>query len=773
MPLTEAQRAEIAALRAQTVPTARPTVPALEAMLGTPLEVLDHGFVRVIDYMGDDAAIVQAARVSYGRGTRRVSEDAGLIRYLMRHRHSTPFEMCEIKYHVKLPIFIARQWIRHRTACLAGDSRLYFDLPGGRSDGGKFRRHPITIGKFFDMWQGGTRQTQAVKKKSPCLDRVDPDLTYTVPELARLVGRREESIRNLVREAGLRAEKVPVTDPRQPALRITGASWHEWASRTREQRIPIRERLNRMRLRMCDEASGEIEHTTVTDIWQTGEKPVYQVTLDNGHAIRMTKDHRCLTSAGWMSLEEAAGLRLRPDHGVTSWKDDVSFAVNGIPAYQEAEWLRARVAECLTHGEIGQLCDVSGHTIKKWADKLGIRYTREQFGRISSRKQQGRRRTVARRGPLSTESLENVRKARSGPASNFWKGGVARDAFHRDYEVVLWTRRMAPETHARNGFVCVICGGRNRLHAHHVDPIWNNPGRAMDPDNLTSLCRACHSALHASNLETAFRDECAEGTCVRGFFDRHPPLHRPLNKKKPRPKRLVRGFARIKKIEYAGIEMTYDLSVAGPYHNFVANGFVVHNSVNEYSARYSILDKEFYIPAPEHLAAQSASNRQGRGEVLAGDEAAEVLALLRDDASRNYDHYAAMLNETADGAPADPSRLGLARELARMNLTLNTYTQWYWKTDLHNLFHFLSLRADPHAQYEIRVYAEAMARTVDAWVPIAAAAFRDYRLGAATLSAGMLDVVKRKLAGETVTQPDSGLNRREWTELMGVLGQAE
>jgi thymidylate synthase (FAD) len=311
MPLTESQIAEIAALRAQSATTARPTVPALEAMLYTPIEILDHGFVRVIDYMGDDAAIVQAARVSYGRGTRRVSEDAGLIRYLMRHRHSTPFEMCEIKYHVKLPIFVARQWIRHRTA-----------------------------------------------------------------------------------------------------------------------------------------------------------------------------------------------------------------------------------------------------------------------------------------------------------------------------------------------------------------------------------------------------------------------------------------------------------------------------NVNEYSARYSILDREFYIPEPEHLAAQSLSNRQGRGDVLAGEEAAEVLTLLREDAARNYDHYAAMLNEDADGKPADPSRQGLARELARMNLTLNTYTQWYWKTDLHNLFHFLSLRADAHAQYEIRVYAEAMLRTVDAWVPLASQAFRDYRLGAATLSAGMLEAVKRMLSGEAVTQSDSGLNRREWAELMGVLGRS-
>lgn len=94
----------------------RPRSEALDAILGVPTDVLDHGFIRVIDYMGDEAAIVQAARVSYGQGTKAVSEDRGLLRYLMRHRHSTPFEMCEIKLHVKLPVFVARQWIRHRTA---------------------------------------------------------------------------------------------------------------------------------------------------------------------------------------------------------------------------------------------------------------------------------------------------------------------------------------------------------------------------------------------------------------------------------------------------------------------------------------------------------------------------------------------------------------------------------------------------------------------------------------------------------------------------------
>ncbi len=301
MKLTDDQMAEIAAARGRATETLRPTVPALEAMLFTALPVLDHGFVRVVDYMGDDAAIVQAARVSYGRGTRKMSEDANLIRYLMRHWHSTPFEMCEIKYHVKLPIFVARQWIRHRTA-----------------------------------------------------------------------------------------------------------------------------------------------------------------------------------------------------------------------------------------------------------------------------------------------------------------------------------------------------------------------------------------------------------------------------------------------------------------------------NVNEYSARYSIMDKEFYLPAPEHLATQSSDNRQGRGETLPPAAAARILALLRQDAEQTYDHYEEMLAE--DGP-------GLARELARMNLTLNTYTQWYWKTDLHNLFGFLRLRADAHAQYEIRVYAEAMLQTVEAWVPQACAAFRDYRLGAVSFSAKMLEVLKRQLAGEPVDQPTSGLSKREWTEMQTALGR--
>ena len=196
---------------------------------------------------------------------------------------------------------------------------------------------------------------------------------------------------------------------------------------------------------------------------------------------------------------------------------------------------------------------------------------------------------------------------------------------------------------------------------------------------------------------------------------------------------------------------------------FVARQWIRHRTanVNEYSARYSILDREFYIPAPEHVAAQSEVNNQGRGATLEGEEAARVLDILKSDSARCYDNYQAMI--------AQDGQQGLARELARMNLPANIYTQWYWKVDLHNLFHFLRLRADVHAQYEIRVYAEAICETVADWVPFAYRAFEDYRMGAVSLSAQMMECTRRMLRGEEVTQETSALSAREWREFRETL----
>ncbi len=205
---------------------------------------------------------------------------------------------------------------------------------------------------------------------------------------------------------------------------------------------------------------------------------------------------------------------------------------------------------------------------------------------------------------------------------------------------------------------------------------------------------------------------------------------------------------------------------------FIARQWIRHRTanVNEYSARYSIMDKEFYVPSRENLAAQSTNNRQGRGALINGIQADNILKILKEDAERNYQHYEEMLNEKYDGTIIDDKKQGLARELARMNLTLNSYTQWYWKTDLLNLLNFLALRADSHAQFEIREYADVMMNTVKKWVPISYDAFIDYRVGGMELSAKGKIVIQKMIKGEKCDIESSGLSKREWNELMNSFG---
>ena len=232
---------------------------------------------------------------------------------------------------------------------------------------------------------------------------------------------------------------------------------------------------------------------------------------------------------------------------------------------------------------------------------------------------------------------------------------------------------------------------------------------------------------------------------------------------------------------------------------FVARQWIRHRmaNVNEYSARYSVLDREFYVPEGGQLATQSATNNQGRGQVSAGEqltlgsvpapeaepqqgprrrtarertakaqraratqtEAQRVQESMTTDAQRSFDQYDSLLSA------------GFARELARIGLPLSTYTQWYWKTDLHNLLHFLALRGDAHAQWEIQEYARVILDIVERWVPLTANAFHRYRVGGARLSAEGLSAVKRMLAGEEIDPAELEMSPREWRELKETLGQ--
>ncbi|MCC6898292.1 MAG: FAD-dependent thymidylate synthase, partial [Polyangiaceae bacterium] len=589
--------------------TGRPTSPGAEEILGLYFPVLDHGFVSLVDYMGTDECIERAARVSYGYGTRKAQLTRGLLRYLRRHLHTTPTEMVELKFHCCMPMFVARQWIRHRTACLAGDALLYFDLPGAEKRGRR-QRHNVSIADFHRMWTQGTEH--------------------------------------------------PTGALRQPTVRVD-----------------MRARLSAMRLRSCDERTGEILHTNVTDVWESGVKPVFRVTLENGYSLKMSKDHRCLTERGWLTLAEATGLR-RSERGGVTWRADApAFSVNGAPAYRDREWLRARRAEGLSIDEIAARAEISYHSVRKYLKRYGLGYSPREKARLSGLTQRGQRRAPSGRRTLTPEHLAIIRRARSGPASNFWKGGASTDREN----VGRWTTQVAARVHARCGHSCAVCGSKKRLHAHHVDPVWHNPTRARDEENLISLCRRCHDRLHADNLELALLEAASSGAELHDFWRGRERQPRPETKPRPAPTRLVRQFSRVARIEYVGDEMTYDLEVAGPYHNFVANGFVVHNSVNEYSGRYSLMPMLFYTPSEEQLQTQSAQNNQGRsGQSVSAEKYAEATARWNEIRRLSQSAYEWMTNQE------------MARELARIDLPLSTYTQWYWKIDLHNLQHFLKLR---------------------------------------------------------------------------------
>ena len=514
------------AFEGSPTPTRRPTSAAAEEILGGYFPVLDHGFVALVDYMGDDASVERAARVSYGYGTRKVSMTRGLLRYLRRHLHTTPSEMVELCFHCSMPIFVARQWVRHRTACLAEGTDIHFDLPGAEERG---RRQLYKL-RIEEIW------------------------------------RRFQPTRN--------------------------------ATRPDKQGNPFfrRDRVKRMRLRQANENTLALQHTRIVDVYRNGVKPVFRMVLEDGKSIEATADHRFLFAGGWDTLRGATGLR-----------------------------------------------ETGGRAV--------------------------------------------------------WRQG--------DYFVQ-------------------VNGAAEKRPERYRDPTWLQREYRGHKRSLGDLAEAC--------------------------VDRAK-------------------LVRVAHFEYVGERDTYDLEVEGPHHNFVANGIVTHNSVNEYSGRYSLMPLLFYNPRREHFALQSGSSNQGRA---AGDAGTELYA----EAVRRWE---AVRSQVA----ADYGWLAgenVARELARIDLPLSTYTQWYWKIDLHNLLHFLTLRVDEHAQWEIREYGRVIAAMVKRVAPISYEAWIDYQVMGDRLSHGELRALARLVAadeGGVAARPEArlsdaelgglGLSKREVRELKGKL----
>lgn len=725
-------------------PMVRVSVPEADRLIGVKQAVLSHGFVVLVDYMGNDSSIVQAARVSYGQGTKSVRDDRGLIRYLMRHRHTTPFEMVEYKFLVRLPIYVARQWIRHRTACLAEGTRIYFDLPGSKRRG-KRNLYPLRIEDIWERFQP-TRNRETRHQRNPY--------------------RRRDRIRTML-------------------------------------------------LRQMDEESGALRHTHVLGVTKNGLKPVFRMILKDGKWIDCTADHRFLFEDGWSTLAERTGLHEEHGRAVwnegeyrlnvngaeiarpalyqeRAWLEseylyrkrsirDIAAACGVIPetvlawarrfhlpirreephvfavgneysslrrstrgilrpralptfkdgSYQSKSWLEKQwVTERRSAGQIAHECGVSLSTIRKWLRIHHLTnhpahsvYTPFSLGHVPWNL--GRTYRLGPR-PMTPTRLATIRRARSGAASNFWRGGASGDR----EGIGRWTTQIASSIHARNHWTCQLCFHRRpNLHAHHIVPVWAGPSKARDPTNLTTLCDECHREVH--------RDERAYVELLGGA----PVEEEWTPKSRVGINRLtVARTEGIEKFIFLGSRMTFDLEVEPPFHNFVANGIVTHNSVNEHSARYSIVPDEYEIPRSEDVRRQSARNRQGRGEGLPGGV---TTAFLGDLERISKDAYAAYTRALESG---------VARETARALLPVSFYTQWYWKINLHNLFHFLSLRLDYHSQEEIRLYAAEVAKLARLVCPVACEAFEEFQLEGTVLGKRERNALRLLLEGKTPAQ---------------------
>jgi thymidylate synthase ThyX len=563
---------------------------------------LDKGFVKLVDFNGSDQRIVQAARVSYGQGTKTVREDQGLIDYLIRHAHTSPLEMVNFTFHVKLPIFVARQLIRHRTACLAGDVCLWFDEPAAIKKGTRKRRS-MTIGDFYHKWHNGSCSKFNPKRKNGFVEKINPQKYYTVPEIAKITKRAPESLRTWLQKGNLKGLKIISTKKTDCTWQILGQDWIDFSQREISWNNNLKNILSNMNLRMCNEDTGEILHTHIKDIWSNGIKDVFEVELENGYSIKMTKDHLCFTENGWGTLENLVDLNLSDELNCSWSADSPLFCINGAIAYQDYNWMKEKRDQGLDVQSIADLAGCSYHTIRKW--------------------------------------------------------------------------------------------------------------------------------LKIHNLELTFLQYFND----HRYFDFFKQESKEKMAYKTNQKKLIKGFSKIKNIKYIGKEEVYDIEVEGPFHNFVANGFIVHNSVNEISGRYSVLKDEFYIPEVSRIQKQSKDNKQGSSDEIV-EGACNIPIFMHEEQTTVYQNYQKFLN------------MGVAKELARIDLPVSTYTEWFWNIDLHNLFHFLKLRLDSHAQHEIRVFAQAKYDLIKPIVPYACESFEKHIVNGRKFSGDEMDVIKNVFTSE-------------------------
>ncbi|TAD80281.1 MAG: FAD-dependent thymidylate synthase [Oscillatoriales cyanobacterium] len=547
-------------------------------------------------------------------------------------------------------------------------------------------------------------------------------------------------------------------------------------------RRDCRKRLQKMRLRALNEETGLFETGSIRDVMCSGLQPVYRLTLENGRTLDCTTNHRLFTPQGWQTMAEAVGLATDDQGEVLSIERDRFIMCNGIaieaetPIYQNESWLVYQIQQGKTAPEIARVAQCSSRTIYTWAERYGLSLPKSHQGRRSGDRARFKNHdrpvhrelewltdkitagyhademaemagcsvsaikkwvyfhglTLNKRPPGSeipwnknrggyrlnlSENARDARRAlghkitRRGAASHFWRGGVSSDRVMN----AAWTRQVAPQVHQKFDYTCQNCGVRGgELHAHHLVPVYADPKLAYDLDNLVTVCRACHQNIHHNHQEQAFAERVEHQVLLKA------PLESWQKKPQPGSRKLQAHPVRVIAVEYLGVQMTYDLEVEGPWHNFVANGLVVHNSFRYSGMR--ILD------------------------VLSGKRTVEEIFYLRpvgdysDRQGKKYFYSPAQRQADLDWCLAACQRYqqriqeGLSEEHARGLIPFDVRQHFVMSCNARSLMHILDLRAKADAQLEIQRLCDLLMGHFKQWMPQVADWYETNRLGKARLS---------------------------------------
>lgn len=595
------------------------------------IKVLDKGAVELIDHMGNDESICRSARVSYGQGTKTTSDDETLIRYMLRNRHTSPFESVIFTFYVKAPIFVIRQWHRHRTFCLGPDTTIDFVRPCDD------KRYPLSIKYVADVFSKRRMQSNARKYKidTAGIKQIDPSKEYNTTEIATMLKTRAAYVQQWCTRYKLKSSKVKTSYGFRYI--ITGENLINWLAESRQS--AVHNKILNMRLRCLNENTKEISHTKIVDAWENPPTQLYTLTTKCGNTIEASADHLFYTSAGWLKLRdfydvEASRLKLT-DVKLCMIKPNRS-TVDSFPLQFNKEQLAKE-----------RWCFIKGHE---------NRYEISSLGRVRS------------------HCLSKLRILKSTiMATGYPVVGLTKNGKTKPYTVHRLVAQHFIKRTRGNNTVCHIDG--NKFNNVMTNLYWGS-----DKSNAEDRKRHGNDAYTKAD------------------------------------------FVSINDVAPSRITSSYDIQVEGPYHNFSANGFIIHNSYNEVSARYSELKDEYYVPDVERIKKQSETNKQGSGSSFDEEDQKRIVNEMTVQSEHEFKHYNKLLDQN------------VARELARINLPLNTYTEMYTTVNLHNLFHFLKLRLDSHAQWEIQEYAKGLLQLIEPIVPASVRAFNHYVLNSRSFS---------------------------------------